>query len=282
MNRLLAILIIFLILFPGWIFSQSSSVEKGISVSLTIPTSSSTGGGMPALVSAKVIFEGKAYPGAFLVLLKNNKVAATFLADETGFFRKELTGLPSGKYNFGIFAEDNEGRKSSTLTFSVTVLRSSLVTITGIFIPPTIFLFPREVEKGQKIHISGQVFPESQVSIFISPLEVTKKTIADYQGKWHFDLDTTVLKEGDYSVRAKAFFKDKEQSEFSLGFPFSILSSKCQGADLNFDDWVNIIDFSILLYFWNQTEPANICADINADGAVNIFDFSIMMYQWTG
>ena len=56
----------------------------------------------------------------------------------------------------------------------------------------------------------------------------------------------------------------------------------CKGADLNFDGKVNIIDFSILLYFWGQTKPANIYADINFDGIVNIIDFSIMMYQWTG
>ena len=52
------------------------------------------------------------------------------------------------------------------------------------------------------------------------------------------------------------------------------------GADLNFDGKINIIDFSILLYFWKQTSPANQCADINFSGLVDVFDFSIMMYQW--
>ena len=55
----------------------------------------------------------------------------------------------------------------------------------------------------------------------------------------------------------------------------------CKGADLNFDNKINITDFSILLYFWNQKKSANPCADINFDGIVNIVDFSIMMYWWT-
>jgi hypothetical protein len=53
-------------------------------------------------------------------------------------------------------------------------------------------------------------------------------------------------------------------------------------GDLNKDGKINIVDFSILMYFWNQTNPSNPCADINKDGIVNLTDFSIMLYWWTG
>jgi hypothetical protein len=53
----------------------------------------------------------------------------------------------------------------------------------------------------------------------------------------------------------------------------------CPGADLNQDGKVNLIDFSILLYYWGTNNP---CADQNQDGIVNLVDFSIMMYYWTG
>jgi len=82
-----------------------------------------------------------------------------------------------------------------------------------------------------------------------------------------------------------ALFGEGEQSPFSQTLPFLVLkkgSMVCKGADLNFDGNVNIVDFSILLYFWNNTQPSNRCADINFDGTVDIFDFSIMMYWWTG
>jgi len=55
----------------------------------------------------------------------------------------------------------------------------------------------------------------------------------------------------------------------------------CEGADLNFDGKINLIDFSILLYFWGQSSPSNRCVDINFDGIVDLVDFSIMMYWWT-
>jgi hypothetical protein len=53
-------------------------------------------------------------------------------------------------------------------------------------------------------------------------------------------------------------------------------------GDLNKDGKINIVDFSILMYFWNQTNPSNPCADINKDGIVNLTDFSIMLFWWTG
>ena len=55
----------------------------------------------------------------------------------------------------------------------------------------------------------------------------------------------------------------------------------CKGADLNGDNKVNTIDFSILLSFWKKSPPfKNACVDINHDGKVNAQDFSILLSQW--
>lgn len=53
-------------------------------------------------------------------------------------------------------------------------------------------------------------------------------------------------------------------------------------ADLNGDGRVNLIDLSILLFYWPIRHPANARADISNDGIVGITDFSIMLFQWTG
>jgi len=281
MKVYLFLLVIILLSLPILGFAQP--IQEGVSVTITIPGPPSirppTGGGP---LPANVIFEGRAYPKAFLTLLKDDKVAATFFAENSGLFKQELTGISGGTYTFGIFAEDIEGRKSATLSFKITILAGTTTTISGIFLPPTISLLPNEVERGRKINILGEVFPKSKVNIFISPIEIIKEGLADSQGKWLFELNTTTLKEGEYQVRAKAFFGEGGQSPFSQIVSFLVLPSKCHGADLNFDGKVNIVDFSILMYFWHSTSPENICSDINQDGIVDIVDFSIMMYQWTG
>lgn len=284
-NFLILFLGIILILFPIFGFGQTSTVE--ISVSALVggevpppPPPPLPPGGPPPPI-AKVVFEGRAYPDAFLTLLRNGVTAATFFADSSGVFKKELTGIMGGRYNFEIFAEDTEKRKSPTVSFTVTILGGVINNISGIFIPPTIELSSLEVEKGETLDIFGQVFPESQVNIFISPGKITKETIASSQGNWLSKLDTSVLDEEKYNVWAKAFFEDGEQSPFSQILSFSVIIPKCRGADLNFDGKVNIIDFSILLYFWHQASPENICSDINQDGMVDLIDFSIMMHFWT-
>jgi len=239
----------------------------------------------PPPVETIVIFQGRAYPNAFLTLLKDGKVAATFFAEKSGLFEKKITGISGGIYTFGIFAEDTEGRKSVTLSFTVSILAGMITTISGIFISPTIEISPTQVEKGQVVNIFGQVFPKSQVNVFIASGEMVKETLADEKGKWRYKLDTGPLEEREHKARARAQVGEGEVSPFSQTLSFLILRKGaliCKGADLNFDGKVNIIDFSILLYFWGQTSPENPCADINFDGIVNIIDFSIMMYWWTG
>jgi hypothetical protein len=211
-------------------------------------------------------------------------VAATFFADDLGTFRREVTGIPGGNHNFGFWAQDSEGRKSVTLSFAVSILPDATTTISGIFISPTIDINPVQVEKGKSVDIAGQAFPDSQLKIFVASQEFIKDTTVSKQGKWGYKLDTAALDEGEHHAKAKALFGEGEQSSFSSSLSFLVLRKGamiCKGADLNFDNKINIVDFSILLYFWNQKSPSNACADINFDGIVNIVDFSIMMYWWT-
>jgi len=286
-QKLLILLLgVILIFFPGLGYCETSTVN--ISVSATVgggppPPPPPSPPGAPA-VPTKVIFKGKAYPDAFLTILKNGVVAATFLAESSGLFEKELTGLRGGTYTFGIFAEDTEKRRSVTLSFTVSILEGMTTTISGIFISPTIEISPTQVERGDKVNIFGQVFPKSQINVFIASEETVKETFADEKGKWRYKLDTGPLEEREHKARSRALFGDGEMSPFSQTLSFLVLRKgalTCKGTDLNFDEKVNIIDFSILLYFWGQTSPENPCADINFDGIVNITDFSITMYWWT-
>jgi len=260
------------------------AVEKGISITITVPgvpTPPPPVGGVP-VVPATVIFEGKAYPGALVTIARNKSVTGTTAADFFGNFSKTLTGVPAGTWTFNIYAEDTEGRKSVTLGFTISIAGGTTTEISGIFIPPTISLSKEIIRRGATLEIFGQAYPESEVQIFISsPIPEIKKTKSTEKGKWKYSLDTTPLIVGTYTTKAKAVTPEGEQSPFSEEMIFKI-TEFCKGADLNFDGKVNIIDFSILLYFWGQKSPANRCADINSDGTVNIVDFSIMMYYWTG
>jgi hypothetical protein len=237
-------------------------------------------GGIIISPKTKVVFKGQAYPFANITIMKSGSTVASFRADGDGFFEKQITGVPSETQIFSIFAEDTKGIISVTLSFTIPILEGRITTISGIFIPPTIKIEPIQVEQGQKINASGQSFPESEINLVINPKNILKNTKATSGGGWAYSLDTAGLEEGEYEIQAKAIDGNGKQSAFSQALYFTVLKSRCRGADLNFDGKVDLVDFSILLYFWNQKTPANRCADINGDGIVNIIDFSIMMYWW--
>lgn len=298
MKKIKNLLILFGLFFIPFLISASPAPdESSFSISVTIsgpaptPTPAILGGGggggggniiVPFPGPAKIIFKGKAYPGAFVSLLKNGKIASTALAGSSGDFNIILTGISAGTWTFGVYAEDTEKRKSVTVSFVANILGGADTTISGIFISPTISLSGAAARKGDDMDIYGQAYPLSEVNIFVASSQVSvKKILAGADGKWKYVLKTEEMETGIHTVKAKSIGAGGEQSSFSEEMVFKLIDS-CQGANLNFDRKVNLVDFSILLYFWEQEKPLNICSDINRDRSVDLTDFSIMMYWWNG
>lgn len=61
-----------------------------------------------------------------------------------------------------------------------------------------------------------------------------------------------------------------------------LLSPEFQVADFNGDNKVDIIDLSILLYYYGRCGLDVTRYDLNQDGCVDFPDVSILMYYWTG
>lgn len=243
------------------------------------------GGGGGAAPTTAVVLQGKAYPQADLTILKDGQIATDNIsADANGDFKVTLTALSAGTYTFGIWAEDTQGRRSITFSFTITVTSGVTTTIGNIFIPPTIELDQTGVKKGDTLNIMGQSAPQSVITIKInSPQEIIKTATTTNVGGWKYVLDTSLLEDGSHYIKAKAVHIAGLESSYSSVLAFyvgtGVAPGKTKTADLNLDNRVNLIDFSILLYNWGT--PRNTKADINGDGWVNLVDFSIMMYQWT-
>lgn len=242
------------------------------------------GGGSPPPTETKVIIKGKAYPLSSVTVLKDGKVITIATADSQADFKVEITDITAGVWTFGIWAEDKNGKKSITFSFTTSVISGMTTSISGIFLPPTINLSETVLQKGEILNILGQTAPESDISVFInSPEEIIEKTKAEIDGTWFLSFDTTPLEDGFHATRAKATSPEGLLSTFSQTLMFNIgeiIGGIIKSADINGDGRVNLVDFSILLYNWGT--PENLKADLNSDGEVNLIDFSIMMYWWTG
>lgn len=247
------------------------------------PPSPPAAGAPPPPVMTKVVLQGKAYPLASITVLQDGKVATVIKADSGANFKVEITDITAGVYTFGLWAEDKEGRRSITFSFTVTVTSGMTTTVSGIFIPPTIELDKVNVLKGEILNIFGQTAPESKITISVESPEIVKETKADKEGDWKHSLDTSPLDEGSHTSRAKAESPEGLLSSYSKVLAFYVgkygVAEICPKADFNKDGKTNLIDFSIMLYWWGKYNPA---VDQNRDGIVNLPDFSILMYYWTG
>ena len=241
--------------------------------------------------NAQVIINGYAFPDSIVHILVDGYDADSERADDDGKFSLTVRDIARGAYTFGIYAVDPDNTQSSVFSTSFTVTGGRTSHLSNILITPSIKVTPDPVNPGEALTISGYALPNATVDIENQKdgVNVTKKqftTTSDSEGKWSISVNTANFSVGTYTVKAKAKSLDgsietgySEKTFYGVGQE----ADNQRFADLNRDGKVNLIDFSILLFWWGtnggDSDPP---ADINADGKVSLTDFSILLFQWTG
>jgi hypothetical protein len=241
----------------------------------------------PETPPTAVVLKGIAYPSSTVTILKDGVIAVQTPADPSAKFDITVSSLTAGSYTFGVYGTDTDGRAGPVSNFTVTLTTGTTVTITGIFLGPTISADKTSLKPGEKITLLGSTSPISNVHIFVSSSsEKEFTTEASATGAWSKQLLASELNTGAHTARSKAEDPSGSVSEFSNSVTFTVASitdpdAGYLPADINKDHAVNLIDFSILLFFWNKEKPSQLRVDINKDGIANIIDFSIMLFYWT-
>ena len=260
------------------------------------PTSSGGGGGgfaggsfIPA-PDATISISGKAYPNSDVNILEDGEVIGVVKADAGADFFFSTSDVTPGTVTFGFWAEDQNGLRSVSFNTTFQVAQAAVTTISGVFLPPTISLDKRTLNAGEMLTLSGQSVPEVTINTVVnSEHEIITETSSDVLGNWEVEIDTSSLEEDVHTAKAQFITEAngaQVESSFSQSLTFFI-GDAAEGfvgsSDLNIDGFVNIIDFSILLFHWGTDgADSNPPADINLDGEVNLTDFSIMIFNWTG
>jgi hypothetical protein len=248
------------------------------------------GGGSQPPPATTVNFYGRAYPMSSITILKDGQIAIQTIAGPDANFSASLSGLSAGHYTFSLYGEDINGHRSSLFTFSVYVSQGSTTSVSGIYITPTIRVDKAQVLQGDNIAIFGQTVPDSDVVISVnSEPEHFRYTDADEDGIYLHNFDTSVLTMGSHHTKSKSIL-DGDTSTYGAMIGFLVgdsnipLEEDVCGAgtgDVNCDYSVNLIDFSIVAYWYQRSNPPS-NTDLNNDGKVDLIDFSIMAYYWTG
>lgn len=277
--------------------SQVSATPVAVAETPAPPGPSGGGGGGGGGILAPqtaVNFSGRAYPLSKVSVLKDGQLAITTIAGPDANFNVSLTGLSSGNYSFSVFGEDSQERRSTLFTFPIFISTGATTNIGGIFIAPTIGVDKSEVSRGEDIVIFGQSVPLGEVTISVhSDEELFTKVKTDEDGIYLYNFDTALLNMGQHFTKSKAAI-DGDVSPFGGSVSFlvgtkTVLAKSIIApikGDLNGDGRVNLIDFSIVAYWYKRPlsaafKPVEI-ERFNGDGQINLVDFSIMAFYWTG
>jgi hypothetical protein len=273
------------------VYSNEASATPTAAVTPPSPPSGGGGGGYvpPPSGNSILIVKGLAYPSSQVTLLRDGQIVAATPADPGAAFNIQLSNLGAATYNFGVYSTDQDGQKSPTYSFAQTFTSGVTITVDNIFLGPSIGLSHSIIKKGETITAYGYTAPDTTVKVFFnSPEEFIETTTASSSGAWVKPFNTSVLELGSHTSKSQAD-KGNLLSDYSQVLGFAVGNNSvetpagsCKRSDLNCDGRVNLTDFSILLYFWQQTAPANPRADINISGMVDLTDFSILLYDWTG
>jgi hypothetical protein len=189
-----------------------------------------------------------------------------------------------------VYGEDSNGRKSSFFSFPIFITSGTIVNIGNIFLSPTIDVDKIEVKRGDNLIIFGQSIPKKEITISVnSDQEYFYKVIANAMGTYLYNLDTSILEVGKHQTKSKTIL-ETQISLYTTPVSFlvgdsnkpkdEIVCSLLEG-DLNCDSHVNLIDFSIMTYWYKKTNPPK-KVDFNLDGKITLVDFSILAFNWTG
>lgn len=252
---------------------------------------------MSALLEGQICslrVSGFGSPGMFITFTEGGNTIGSTVATPTGSFSQNFPGLSPGEHTFLLYGIDVNNLVTPTVVIKDVLLAPHvLVIVQNVLMPPTLAIDKDAIQRGQTINISGMGTPNHTALLFTEPPLNSFDTIVDASGNFNYLFsDTSSLEYGDHDIFSILQNSTGSQSHQSQMLFFRVNSggnepppggTSCDVTRGNLncetDNVVNLVDFSILLYYWGSNSAV---ADINKDGNVNLIDFSIMMYYWQG
>ena len=235
----------------------------------------------------QISVSGFGYPSRIINILLDTKNVGSIRAGINGRFEFTTKASP-GTATMGFWSLDASDTRSITLNTTFDVTQGAITNVTGIILPPTIRVSSQRVNPGDTITVSGQAVPTATVELHVNNSEIVERVSANAEGVWSISLNTGRLRVAEHTLRARSVTGNPpltSQSSFSSALQLfvGVDGQVTTPSDLNRDGKVNLIDFSIMIFWWgNDGGNSNPKADINGNGRVGIEDFSILLFNWTG
>jgi cysteine-rich repeat protein len=249
--------------------------------------SGGSGGSSQQLGDTVISVSGLAYPNQVVNFLLDSRPVGTIRAAVTGRFDFSVNARP-GTATLGIWANDVANRRSITLNNTFDVTQGAITNVGGVILPPTLAVPSPNVVPGSQIVFSGQSLPSALIEIHFNNSQIVATTTSAANGVFSLNYNSNALAPASYTVRARSVTGVpplRVQSNFSTALQLfvGVDGQASTPSDLNRDGRVNLIDFSIMIFWWGTDGGnSNPPADINGNNRVGLEDFSILLFNWTG
>ena len=232
----------------------------------TVHSGSSGGGSSSRTNTARslVAFEGKAMPFGVVTLLIDGVRVATATANQLGQFSFAAKNLDKGSYQFNLYAIDPSGARTAHYSVGSTVKSRSVLKIDGIFLSPTLSTDIIEIALGERLAFYGYTIPTAHVGLIFKD-QKERSTVysatSSSDGSYTVSFDTHDFDRDLYSAISIASQYDSVSSPsristVKIGYTTVLKTDgkkTCSGkGDLNRDCFVNLIDFSVLLFWYTK------------------------------
>ena len=247
-------------------------------------------GGSPKDLGTTVVnIAGHGYPSRAINFILDGSSVGNVQSNALGIFSFATKASP-GTATLGIWATDVFGIKSIILNSTFDVTQGAVTNLNDLVLPPSIKASKTNFNPGEVITLSGQSVPNAAINLFVDKNSTTPVATGQSgaTGAWSIDYNTGKLSPNDHVIRARSISGTPPltiQSALSSSIQLSagVGGKVTTSSDLNRDSKVNLIDFSILIFWWGtpggDSDPP---ADINSNGKVSLEDFSILLFNWTG
>jgi hypothetical protein len=289
-------IVLFLLVFllgSAVVYAQTSPVTEVVSVSATVgevivvtPGGGGSSHGNITIPQTAVSFSGYAYPNASVTLLKQGEIKVVVKANSAGEFTILLEEIYNSNILYSLFAQDLDGQRSLLINYPIAVQAGFITNLSGIRFAPTIVVDKSEVRAGDYLTVQGNALPGKEMEITIQGISKQIFTlVSSKDGSYKIVLPTSGLPKGNYSLFIK--YKDDIRTSKLVGFIigesniFFTESPADIPGDCNQDKMINLIDFSILAFWYGKSTPPA-CVDTKKDNKIDLVDFSILAFYWTG
>ncbi len=246
------------------------------------------GGRDRELPETQVNITGRAYPSRTINFLLDGESVGSVQSNSTGAFQFTTESSP-GTATLGLWAIDSAGTRSITANNTFDVTQGAITNLNDLILPPTIKVSKANINAGETITVSGQSVPNATINLFLDRNNTPVGTgQSGPNGLWSIEYNTGRLSNGERTLRARSISGTPpltSQSGFSSTVQLfvGVNGQSSTPSDLSRDGRVNLIDFSILIFWWNtnggDSDPP---ADINGNDRVGLEDFSILLFNWSG